>query len=156
IGRWLHADTANKIPKHTPIERMADLRQPSPALTTGDGAVRLRPVQGDAGAQTWALGSAGAQHMEREQPVRVGPGRDRLATGARRQALEAGGLVLVGVLGMDGFAFGEAEAPVADRRALLAHADQVHLDAVLGLVVEGVMPEAVEIEAAVELAIDPA
>src|SRR5581483_11101681 len=72
------------------IRRMADLH----ACREENGRPGLR-------APRCGVGSARAQHMDREQPVGIRPGGDRLEAGALGEALEILDAVFAGVLGMD-------------------------------------------------------
>src|SRR4029079_6115618 len=59
------------------------------------------------------------------------------------------------VLGVDALAIGKREGAPENVNSLPREADEIHLDAALGLVVDGVMREAAKVELAVELAVDP-
>src|SRR5262245_52196422 len=59
------------------------------------------------------------------------------------------------VLGMDALAIGKREGARENANGLPREADEIHLDAALGLVVDGVMREAAKVEIAIELAVDP-
>src|SRR4029453_2850478 len=59
------------------------------------------------------------------------------------------------VLGVDALAFGKREGAPENANGLPREADEIHFDAALGLVIDGVMSEAAKVEIAVELAVDP-
>src|SRR3954447_15926948 len=68
------------------------------------------------------------QLVDAEELTWVGPYAGRQPVGQSRQLLELADRVLVGVLGVDGLAGVEGNAPAADPDALVPQADQVHLD----------------------------
>src|SRR6185436_17439264 len=74
--------------------------------------------------------------------------------GGAGHVLKLADRVLVGVLGVDGLAGAEAEATAGYRHVLVAPADEMHLDAPVAGVIDGLVPEGVEIERAADLTID--
>src|SRR6188474_136535 len=58
------------------------------------------------------------------------------------------------VLGVDALAIGKREGAPENVNSLPREADEIHLDAALGLVVDGVMREAAKVELAVEIEVE--
>src|SRR5262245_19855137 len=108
----------------------------------------LYPPRGDKGGPALQF-----QRMHGEPVLLIGPAGDRAPAGVLRQPAERLHRVLVGVLGVDGFALAELEAAPRDRDGLLLQALEMHLDAVTGDVVERAVAERREIEVAGQLAI---
>jgi hypothetical protein len=93
--------------------------------------------------------------MQAEQIVGVGPGVDRAKAGSCGERAEFRHRVFIGIFGVDQFACGKAEALLGNPRLLVGEAADIDFDPVLGAVVERQMREPVEVEIAVELAVDP-
>src|SRR5262249_52285493 len=103
-----------------------------------------------------AFSLRGAHEQVGEPPIRVGPPLLDPISRLPGERLERRVIVLVRILSMDGLSLSEGERVAADVYALRAPADQMHLNAPLGLVVERAVPECREIEIAAELAVDAA
>ena len=84
--------------------------------------------------------------MHAEEAIGIGPHRPDAEARAHRQCTQPFDGELVRVLGVDGLAFLDRVALSVQRHGLRAAADQVHLDAAQGRVVEGRVVEAVEVE----------
>src|ERR1700733_15857353 len=72
---------------------------------------------------------AGAQGVDGEQAVRVGPDAGRHPAAGSRQRLKRRDAVLVAVLRVDGFAFLKADPAICHAHILRHRAAQVHFDA---------------------------
>src|SRR5262249_14620083 len=107
----------------------------------------------------WAVGRASRARdrpgLPAGKPSVVGPGLDHPATGPGPPLQEAVQAVLVRALRPHRLARGEVEGRAADVHVLRPQADQVHLDPAAAGVIGGEVAEAVQVEVAAQLAVDP-
>ena len=89
--------------------------------------------------------------MDGEQALPVGPALHRFEPGARRQRLESGDVVFVGVFRMDGFAIGKGKFPGSEADGLRAFGGQVHFDAAFLFVEEGPVLESIRVNLGAQL-----
>src|SRR5262245_29291133 len=94
------------------------------------------------------------QIMDCEALIRIRPMKTRHVSGSAGQFLELCDRILVGILGVYRFAGAKIEDMSCHCRPLVMHADEVHLDASEGRIVEGMMAKGVNVEVGAELAID--
>src|SRR6266851_7958494 len=99
--------------------------------------------------------SAQPEIVDAEQCGGVGPGVDRAEARLRRQRAKLGDRVFVRIFGMDQFALGEMDVRAGDPSFLIGETADVDFDPPLDLVIEGDMLEPVDVEIAIELAVDP-
>src|SRR5581483_11634610 len=137
-------------------------RTTSPSCCSTPGASRRGSATPTASASGWSPAPPGGapslarlQAEERELRPSIAPHRRRPESGSRGERAEAFHRVLVRVLGVDRLPGVEAKAVAPHAHALALERDEVHLDPAERRVVEGVVREALQVEPAAQLAVDP-
>src|SRR6202045_1708601 len=93
--------------------------------------------------------------MHAEEISAICPNAARQPSRRAGDILKLADRIFVGVLGMDGFAGRKLKPQAPDSHRLIPNTDDVHLDAALAGIVHRLVAEAIEIERAFELAVDP-
>src|SRR3979411_1140631 len=93
--------------------------------------------------------------MQAEEISAIGPNAARQPSRRAGNILKLSDRIFVGVLGMDGFAGIKSKPQAPDSHRLIPNTDNVHLDAALAGIINRLLGEAIEIERAFELAVDP-
>src|ERR1700737_3345982 len=93
--------------------------------------------------------------MHAEEISAISPNAARQPSRRAGDILKLADGIFVGVLGMDGFAGRKSKPQTPDSHRLIPNTDDVHLDAALAGIVNRLVAEAIEIERAFELTVDP-